>query len=213
MKKLLLTTLLCAVAALTHAQTTDFDRAFDACIKASDGLAGGFANAEQLSAAANTLKSLKIGNLPLKYTEGDKPSLNGHLVFTADFISERIKSQEIYKMADEYAKRSGKRGTGSSQVLMTTILIPAGKTYTYEIAGCTDEVTVGCVAETNGLMSWKLTTTEYKSKTSQTYRDNKDEKKGRPSRRMTLKSSEKYKIKVEITNTSKHDSSFAVVAK
>lgn len=214
MKRILVNLVFIMFASVVNAQSTAFNNVYNACIKASDALAKGFADSEQLTSAAHTLRQSAISNLVLKQTKGEKLSVKGHFYFSADFIEARIKDESIYDMAEEYESRNRRtvRGTPKNAVLLTTVVIPAKSTYIYEIGGCYDNVSVACVAETNGLMSWKVTTVEYKSKATKTFKDNHDEKRGRSCRKMTVANNQRYKTVLEITNTGKLASSFAIIA-
>lgn len=216
MKRLLLNITLLMFVGFAYGQSSVFNNVYHACVKASDALANGFADSEQLMSSATTLKQSHIQKLALKQTQGEKLSLKGHLYFSAAFIEARIKDETIYDMAEEYEckrKRDVAKGNQENTVLLTTVVIPAHTTYIYEIGGCSDEVSVGCVAETNGKMSWKVKTVGYKSKKSTTYKDNLDEKRGRVARRQTVKCGERYKIVLEITNTTKQANSYAIMAR
>ena len=211
MRRLCLFIIIISSAYPAISQTRDFDKVYNACIKINSSFSDGFANAEQLSAAAQILSSVKIGRLNLVQIKGQNLSLKGHLVFTPNFILNCIDNAEIYNMADDYANSIALYRGG--EVLMSTILIPAHETSIYKIEDCYDEVNIGCIAETNGLFSWtiKIENTYLKS-TELLHNDGIDEIKGRPARHRKIYYDDPYSIILEITNTSDLDSSFAIIA-
>ena len=194
---------------IVKAQTTDFEKAYNACIRVNTAFNDGFAHEEQLSAAANTLRNLKIGALQLQLINGEKHSLNGHIVFTSNFILDCIDNESIYTMADKYAKLQQSYRGGN--LFINTILLKSGASATYKIRNCRDYVYIGCVAEPNGLFSWKLKIEDAVTNViTKEIIDNIDEVKGRISRHQKI-GGQYYHIIIEITNTSTTDSSFAII--
>lgn len=194
----------------TAIQKSDFEKAYNACIQINTAFEDGYAHSEQLSNAASILRKLKIGALQIRQIKGDLHSLNGHIVFTPNFILDCIDNNSIYAMADEYAKKQSSYRSGD--ILMTTVLVKAGCSAQYKISNCHDRVDIGCIAEPNGLFSWVLKVEDAKThRIIETIKDNIDEVKGRMSRQERIEGIH-YNIIIEITNTSTFDSSFAIIA-
>lgn len=211
MIRFLLISCLAIISTMSAAgQTSDFEKAYHACIRVHTAFNDGFAHAEQLEEAAGTLRTLQIGALQLQQIKGEKHSLNGHLVFTSNFILDCIDNQSIYAMADKYAK--DQQSFRGGDVLMNTLLLKAGTSATYKIRNCRDVVNIGCVAEPNGLFSWKLKMEDIVTHAiTEEIKDNLDEIKGRISRHQKTKGKH-YHLILEITNTSTVDSSFVIIA-
>jgi hypothetical protein len=211
---LMLLAFLATVCSTVTAQTMPpFERVFDACKRACEAFAGGFASSEQLLAVSKTLRDAEPAPLTIKQIRGDVLSLKGHLVFDYEFIDACINDESIYEMADKYAAEAKIRGNKNpkNKVRLDTKMVAAGQTCTFEIPGCSGTSQIGCVAEVNRNFSWKIKTISYKSKTEQEYKSNDNVRKGLPFRKEVVSSNERYKIIVSITNKSKDDSSFAIV--
>ena len=191
-----------------NAQVSDFKRAYDACVQINLGFDDGFAHNDALEDAAGILQSLQINVLPLQKIAGDEISLNGHIVFTPDFILDCIEDQSIYSMAAEYAKKH--KSYRGSTLYMNTIPIKAESTAIYKIHNCQGLLNIGCVAETKGLFSWKLKIEDMKTKITEVYKDNVDEIKGRIARCEKIEGIY-YSVTLEITNTTTADSSYAII--
>ena len=189
----------------------DFDMAYKACLKANNALDGGYANVEQLLAAAKTLEELKIEQLSLNKIIGIKQPLKGHFVFTYMFMNECIKNKIVYEMSDEYAKLGQSRSLWP--IRMETVLVPKNSSCIYEIDDCNGITNLGCVAETSGFFSWSIKTVEYETKSEIKYNDTKDFKKGRRGRRLMVNCDNDYKIQIELINTTSHDCSFCIIVK
>lgn len=196
------------------AQTiTPFETVFNACKKTCEALDGGFASGEQLLEVSKTLRDAIPVPLVVKQTKGATLSLKGHLVFDYEFIQACINNETIYDIADRYAAEARKRGdkTTANSVRLDTKMVPAGQTCTFEIPSCSGTSQIGCVAEVNRVFSWEIETVGYQSKKKQVYKDNDNARKGLPFRKKTVRSDERYKIILSITNKSERDGSFALI--
>lgn len=189
----------------------DFDIAYKACLKVNNALDGGFANVEQLLAAAKTLEELEIEQLQLTKITGIKESLKGHFVFTPMFMNECVKNKIVYDIADEYARLSQSRGLWP--IRMETILVPANSNCIFEIENCSGITNIGCVAETSGLFSWFVKIIENETKKEKTYYETKDFKKGRRGRRLIVDCEFEYKMQIKLINTTSNDRSFCIIVK
>lgn len=196
------------------AQTmTPFEVVFDACKKVREAFDGGFASSEQLLAASRTLRDADPIPLTIKQVKGDALSLKGHLVFDYEFIEACIDNETIYDIADKYAAEARTRGNKvvTTKVRIDTKMVPACQTYIFEIPSCSGVSQIGCVAEVNRNFSWKIKTVNYKSRSEKEYKCNDNVRKGLPFRREEVRSEERYKIIVSITNKSNNDGSFAII--
>ena len=214
MRKIVAIILICySTCILSKAQISDFDKAYQACLKINEGFADGYADAEMLSEAASILESLSICALPIELVNGKNNSLNGHVVFTADFIKDCIQNEEIYRIADEYAnKDTNYRG---AILMMSTICIDSGDTSIYQIQNCYNDINIGCVSETNGMFSWSIKIKNPKTNEISIISKGNDidEKKGRAARIEKIRNQRGfYTIEIDITNTSDAKSSFVIIA-
>lgn len=202
----ILMVMLCCVCG--HAQTA-FDKVYEGCRLAVSALGDGTGSQGGMREAARLLTEAKWVSFQLKKADGEG-SLGKHLYFSEKCFTDMANNHKVKRKAEEYAEE--RAGDG---VRLCTKVIKGSKTVQYRFS-CMGNRTlqVAVVAEVNGLVNLKVRAKKQGSQAAATERTERDDEyKGAQSRRIEMPLGDgKYIITLEVTNKSKKERSFAIMA-
>jgi len=210
MKKNLIILTLIIFRTLADAQTLSapMESAVDICRELSNSI--GTSSTAPLKAANKKLKTSGIMNFAdLKLSEGKDISVDGHFIFDEEFVDSLIDNRAIIKFAGRYAKKRASRGSTGKKgaVKMTTKALKAGSvavwnTYNRNIAE------YAFLAEPGGMLTVTVRDADGKA----LYSETKNNRRGEPVRKIRLQLPDKMtKLFIEVRNTGKTDTSFAII--
>lgn len=140
-------------------------------------------------------------------------SLEGHLIFNAEFADSLLSGKDAYKMSNAIHRASSHRGQIGSGVLTKTCFIKArGKsTYTFHSH---DLQELAVVAEPGGLITTRIHAVNKKKQINEWHNDVADVAKGRNCRKTSfrLPSSPMSQVTLEIINCTNKDISVVVIS-
>lgn len=188
--------------------------AIDACIMLAESAASndidGIRNAKMALQECNTVPFGPIRQLDKK----ENQSLEGHLVFTAEFADSLVNGRNAYQNADLINKTRIQRGqTENGKILTKTFLIKAkGKSKYKFISHGHQELAV--VAEPGGLISTRIQAINTNKGINVWHNDTTNVKKGKNCRKTAfeLPKQPSSSVILEITNCTNKDISVVVIS-
>ena len=190
MKKIVSLIVLLCGAALMYSQEQDtivlrdIERAYNAYIMLRDAAAA--EDVEVLGRVAGKIDCLSIEPFDsLMVQDGAAQSLQGHLVFNAQFARNLSWGENAYQNADSLSADDNRRGEyADGKIRSKTCFIQAGgsRKYTFSSSGYQE---IAIVAEQGGMVTMKIHVTNSKGLNVR-YDDQDDVKKGRPQRKRTF---------------------------
>jgi hypothetical protein len=183
--------------------------AYEACLQMSRAVGAG--NQTGLRDAGKAYKACDIHFFSsLRHVQGEQPSVDGHFVFTDEFVDSLIAGREVYKFARRYARnRSVRAGSSSGKILGRTCTVAQSSSVKYTFRS-RDRQELAVVAEPGGTITLRI----HDKTHDKWYNDKTDVKAGAPSRQAVfdLPPNENSTIELEVINTSKKDISFIVIS-
>ena len=188
--------------------------AVDACILLADASFTGDSLA--LLQAEKAMKECNLSDFATLRPEkkNDAGSLQGHLVFHADFARELAEGKDPYADADSFSKRIPHRGQMSQgQILTKTFLVKAKGKSTYSFPS-RDRQELAVVAEPGGRVSTRIHVTNPSKGIDEWHNDTAEVAKGRSNRKtsFTLPSTPPSNVTLEISNCTDKDISVVVIS-
>ena len=220
MKRILLAAIFVILTLLSYAQNSIVKNAsiqsvVDVFISLRDAASNN--NRDEIERLAAQLRESKIAYFPgINCMDSIQGSLNGHLVFSSDFIDELLKDgNDAYDCADEIElkRRDAKRGqTADGSIRTKTCFVKAGMStkYTFSSKGHQE---LAVVAEAGGLVTMKIRVTN-RDGLDVRYDDTKSVKTGLPHRQISFDVPENRRniVELEVINCAPKDCSFVIIS-
>lgn len=191
MRRFILISLACGICASALGQSNEFNRVFEACLKAQSSMNNGEGSKNSIREASHLLSSVIWKPLILEPVNQNNASkevtIKGHMVFTTEFFNAVANdSRKVYKMAEKYAKEHEKvEMRGDDNVQLCTKCIDAGQSVTYRMRYYKPKIRVAAVAEVNGLINIQVWAQDEVGKVYAN-KSTSDEYKGMPYRKLEI---------------------------
>lgn len=194
-------------------ETEEIQQVFDACISFRNAVWMDDADSIRLSAVVlQQCKMDEFGSLTCD-NEGEQ-SINGHLLFDAEFADSLSNDRSILLKSNEFAERQREtRGqTQDGSILTKTCFVKAGGTGKYRFTASGHQE-LGVVAEAGGRVTMRIHVTN-EDGLDKRYDDREDVKKGRPQRKVAFEMPKEglCTVELEVVNCSGKDISFVVIS-
>lgn len=150
----------------------------------------------------------------LRSHNNEEESLNGHLVFSAEFADSLANGKDAYGNADMYNKREVVRGqTSSGRIFTRTCFVNAKGKSVYSFSSCGRQE-LAVVAEPGGRITTRVHAVNRFKGINEWHNDTADVAKGRNSRKtaFTLPNKPKTTVTLEIVNCTNKDISVVVIS-
>ncbi len=189
------------------------EAAIKACIAMRDAAETG--DTAALRQAAYELKNVRTAHFnSLRCKDDSIASLNGHLVFSADFAdSLLVDSTDAYRHADDISRAAAHRGqTADGSILTRTCFVPAGKSSRWTFASKGHQE-LAVVAEHGGRVTMRIHVTNAAG-LDRRYDDIKFVRKGLPQRKTVfeLPTDRRNTVELEVVNCGEKDCTFVVIS-
>ena len=213
MRRLTIILLLCAGSALSFAQSTDFNNVFRACSLAQSAMSDGKGSKTEIREAEELLTKAEWNPLILQNEDiKGEASLDNHLVFKPEFLSDLAQGRKVFENAEKYAKEEITFQRGGD-VQLVTKCVKARKKVSYSLRSFGGCMNVAAVAETNGLVNLTVDVIDEDDNIIESRKESSDEFKGASSRLIKgIKVPEgNMRIIISIENKSKRNKSVAII--
>lgn len=217
MKKIIQFVFLLSFSSFVFAQEEQLDEAsINAVLKACIAMQSAVESNDSIALreAADSLKSAGTANFSgLRCKDDEMTSLDGHFVFSEEFVDSLEAGADAYGNAERINRTSAHRGQSETgKILTKNCSVKAGMSTKYSFAsrGCQE---LAVVAEAGGLITMKIHATN-RDGLDKRFDDTVDVKKGRNYRKQVfdLPKDKRNTVELEVVNCSGKDISFVVIS-